>query len=134
MTIMSEDGKMFVDVGNTDIWICFYSTIITHLTHIKKDITLALKFIECGECNAKDCLDTARQLNLIRDNLSMLTIDKLVYDYKNPKKKLPWTNKVSPVVTSCGNFFTTADGKDLIFEVNAVLCYSSIKSKKVITQ
>ena len=134
MTIISEDGNVFVDVGNYDYWNCFCSTIVTKLNNLKKEIPLALSFLERGECAPENCMETARQLNLVRDNLSGLPVTEIVYDMKKPLKKAPWKDKISPIVTSCGNFFTTADGKDLIHELNTVLCYCSVKKIAVICQ
>ena len=79
-------------------------------------------------------METARQLNLVRDNLSGLPVTEIVYDMKKPLKKAPWKDNISTIVTSCGNIFTTADGKDLIFELNTVLCYCGIKGQAVICQ
>ena len=134
MTLFSEDEKVIVNVGSYDIWNCFYSTVIVRLDNIKKDISLALAFLETGNCEPENCMETARELNLIRDNLSLLSTKELVYDHKKPKKKAPWADNISPIVTSCGNLFTTADGKDLIFELTALLSYCSIKKVAAICQ
>ena len=131
MEIISADEKRYVDVGNSDIWNCFYSTVITKLKELSDDIPLALLFLKNKECEPENCIETARQMDLIRDNLSKLSINELVYDYNKPKKKAPWQGNLSPIITSCGNFFTTADGKDLIFEINTVLCYCGIKKMNV---
>lgn len=134
MTIMSEDGIVLADVGNSEYWLCFYSTIITKLDSIKDQIPLAIKLLENGTCEAANCIETARQLNLIRDNLSRLATSELVCDYKDPNNKKHKLPEISPIVTSCGNFFSTADGKDLIFEINSILCYAAIKKISVIAQ
>jgi len=133
MTIISEDDKIYVDVGSYEIWNCLYSTIITRLPHMKNKISLALSFLESRTCLSNDCIETAKEMNLIRDALSQISPSEVVYDYKNPTQKAPWLNKISPIITSCGNLFTTADGKDLIFELNTVLCYCSIKKISVIS-
>ena len=134
MTILSEDGAVFVDVGDYDILNCLYSTVIVKLDDIKDDIALAISFLKNGTCTSKCCIETARELNIVRDRLSNIPVSELIYDYKNLKKKAPWINKINPIVTSCGNLFTTADGKDLIFELNTLLCYCNIKKISVIIQ
>lgn len=134
MTILSEDGAVFVDVGDYDILNCLYSTVIVKLDDIKDDIALAISFLKNGTCTSKCCIETARELNIVRDRLSNIPVSELIYDYKNLKKKVPWINKINPIVTSCGNLFTTADGKDLIFELNTLLCYCNIKKISVIIQ
>ena len=134
MTIMSNDCVVLADVGNSEYWNCFCSTIFTKLNSMKDSIPFALKFLENGTCEADDCLETARQLNLIRDKLSQLSTDEIVFDYKDPTNKKHKNINISPIVTSCGNFFTTADGKDLIFELNSILCYAAYKKVPVISQ
>jgi len=131
MTIFSEDRKVYADIGNYSYWNCFYSTIVVKLKKLKKEILQALSFLENVECKPIDCIETARQLNLIRDNLSKISPKELVYDLNDLSKRPPWEGNISPVVTSCGNFFTTADGKDLIYELNVVLCYCAINDMSV---
>lgn len=131
MTIISEDQKKVLDVGNYEMWMCFYSTIISNLNHIADECSLAVNFLKKGKCESSDCMETARQLNIIKDGLSRLSIDKIVYDYTDTKKKAPWINKISYIVTSCGSFFTTAEGRDLISEINVVLCYAAIRKISV---
>ena len=134
MTILSEDDRMIVDVGGFDIWNSLYSTVITRLAHMKSEIVLAIAFLESGTCLPSNCIETARELNLIRDALSQIPPSEAVYDHKKPALKAPWLSNISPIITSCGNLFTTADGKDLISELNTVLCYCSIKKIPVVTQ
>ena len=86
----------------------------------KKDIALALEFIEKGKCDGKDGYEIARQFNLIRDEFAKISPDKLVYDINNKDKKAPWTGKLSPVITSCANLYTTADGFDFFMN-----CYAT---------
>ena len=134
MTIISEDDRVNVDVGSYDVWNCLYSTIITNLNNMNSKIALAISFLESGTCLPSNCIETARELNLIRDALSAIPLSYIVYDHTNPTQKAPWINNISPIITSCGNFFLTADGKDLISELNIVLCYCSVKKISVITQ
>ena len=59
-------------------------------------------------------------------------LSALVYDMNDTKKKAPWEGNISSVITSCGNFFTTADGKDLIFELTSLLCYAAVKKCNIV--
>lgn len=113
------------------MWICLYSTVTARLPKLKKKTALAVSFLQTGACASIDCWETARQINLIRDGLSACPVSDLVYDLKEPKKKAPWDGQISSVVTSCGNFFTTADGKDLLYELTVLLCYASVKKVDV---
>lgn len=53
----------------------------------------------------------------MRDKLSNYSPEDLVYDIDDRSKHAPWEANISPVVTSCANFYTTADGKDLLFDI-----------------
>lgn len=131
MIIVSEDNKRMVDIGTSDIWHSVYSTIEVRLGRFKKKVPLAIAFFENGKCESGDAMETARQFNLIRDELSQFEPEKAVYDCNNLKLVAPWKNKLSPVTTSCANLYTTADGQDLLFEVVSILCYASIKRVNV---
>ena len=97
----------------------------------KKNISYAVNFLHSGECSAENALETARQFNIIRDELSKFGPDKVIYDSEDLKKEAPWKDNISPVVTSCANFFTTADGKDLLFEIVNILTYAALNDTSV---
>lgn len=131
MKLITSDRKRVVDIGSSADWISVYSTAELRLGHQKKKIPLALAFMKTGKCDAKDGIETARQINLMRDEFAKLSPDKVVYDIDNPKQAVPWADDLSPVITSCANLFTTADGKDMLFEVVSILTYAGIKEVAV---
>ena len=124
ITITSADNKEYVEIGGTDILKSAYSTAKVRLSSISREIESALTFLHTGECNCKDALMVARQLNLIRDGLASISPDKAIYDADNPGKKAPWEGNISPIVTSCANMYTTADGKDLFAVFVRILSYA----------
>ncbi len=132
MVLKTEDGKKYVDIGTSDLWFCLYSTVVLKLPKLKKKAADAIQFMKTGTCNSDQCWETARQINLIRDGLSACPLSDLVYNMNDAKQKVPWEGRISSVITSCGNFFTTADGKDLLFELTALLCYAAVKKCNVI--
>ena len=79
-------------------------------------------------------METARQFNLIRDELSKYAPEKAVYDLHDLKKMAPWAGNLNSVITSCANLYTTADGQDLLYEVVTILCYAGIKRVSVSVQ
>lgn len=95
---------------------------------------LAIDFLKLGTCDSSKGYDVARQINLIRDELSKYSPEKAVYDIDNPQKVAPWYGKLSPVVTSCANIFTTADGQDLLFELVSILCYAQVVRTDIISE
>lgn len=134
MTIETSDGKRVVNIGGSDIWYSVYSTVEVRLGLFKRKVPLAIQFFKSGICGAEEAMETARQFNLIRDELSQYTPDKSVYDFRDLKKKAPWNNNLSSVITSCANLYTTADGQDLLYEVVSILCYAGIKKVSVSVQ
>lgn len=133
MIIMSSDGKRYVDVGSEGIWYSVLSTAETRLAPMKKDIRLALDFLNTGKCSAKNAHETARQFNLIRDAFSQIDPLNAVYNKDKPSMAAPWSNNLSGIVTSCGNLYTTSDGKDLLYEVVCILTYAHYKKVDVLT-
>lgn len=124
MTIITSDGKRSVDIGTNDIWNSIYFTAADAFGMQKSKIKRAVEFMERGLCAGEDAIETARQFNLIRDRFASIPPEKLIYDIRDKKKKAPWDGNISPVVTSCANLFTTADGKDLLHEVVSILTYA----------
>ena len=47
-----------------------------------------------------------------------------MYDKDDPSRVAPWSGNISGIVTSCGNMFLTADGKDLLYELVSILTYA----------
>lgn len=131
ITLSTSDNKRFVDIGGIDIWNSVYATAEVRLGLFKKKVPFALEFLHTGNCEAKNALETARQINLIHDKLAQYDPEKAVYDLENPNKSAPWNGKISPVITSCANLFTTSDGKDLFSELVEILTYSGITNTSV---
>lgn len=128
MILITSDGKRIVDVGTSDIWTSLYSTVVIRLRKVHENIPLALKLFKDGKCLPENATKTARQINLIRDSLASVRVDEIVYDMN---KKIPWLEDVSSIVTSAGNFYITADGKDLLFEIVSILTYAGIMNVMV---
>lgn len=134
MIIMSSDDKRYVDVGSEAIWYSVLSTAEICLAPMKKKIRLALEFMNTGKCNAKNAHETARQFNLIRDAFSQIAPSNAIYSKDNLSLKAPWNSNLSGIVTSCGNLYTTSDGKDLLYEVVCILTYAHYKNIDVLTE
>ena len=124
MIIVSSDEGRYVDVGSESIWFSVYSTVEVRLKSIKKEIRHAIHFLETGSCKAMDAYETARQFNLIRDAFAHIKPENAVFNKDDLLLQAPWSNNLSGIVTSCGNLYTTADGKDLLFEVVSILTYA----------
>lgn len=134
MRIITKDGKRVVDIGDSDIWMAVYSTAVDAFGIGKRKVSKALQFMKDGSCKWQDGYETARQFNLIRDELARISPEKVVYDINDRKRKAPWAGNISPVITSCANLFTTSEGQDLLFEVVSILCYAQIAETDAIVE
>ena len=123
MIIVSSNCKRLVEVGGSDILYSLYSTILVRLDQFVAEVPLAIGFLQNGICAGKDGLETAREFNLLRDRLAQIPPDQAVYNLENLSQQAPWAGKLSPVITSCANLYTTKDGQDLLFEIVSLLCY-----------
>ena len=132
MEIITADDRRYVNVGSDIIWRALYSTIKVNLKGEESAIRFAVKFLETKKCKWTDAQETARQMNLIRDGLSRFSPKEAIYDFEDLSKRAPWEGKISPVITSCGNMYTTADGKDLLVELVSLLVYSSVAKTDIL--
>lgn len=123
MTIITTDGRMSVDIGHYEIWQALTSTVTVHLRDSKK-LHAGISFLKTAACSSTHALETARSMNHIHDALAGLSPDMAVYNANDLSEKFPWGDDISPVITSCANYFTTADGKDLLSEIVAILTYA----------
>ena len=126
MRLISSDGAKTVDIGNSDIWISIYSTALEAFGTERNKIEKALEFMKTGRAEGTDGYEVARQVNLIRDKFAGISPDDAVYDFQDRTRLAPWKGKISPVITSCANLYTTSDGKDLLYEVVGILVYAQI--------
>ena len=131
MIIVSSDDKRCVSIGSSSVFHSLYSTVLVRLTKNLDQYPLAIGFFEEKVCEPQNGIQTARQFNLIRDALAKFPPEKAVYDYKDKKRKAPWVDNVSPVVTSCANLYTTEDGKDLLFEIVSILTYAAYSGSTI---
>nr|WP_035097480.1 Imm70 family immunity protein [Olegusella massiliensis] len=123
MDIGTTDGKRIVNVGSATDFRTLYATAAKIMGRKSKDVARGLDFIKTGQCGPTDSIETARQINLIKDELARHRPSDAVTETGNRPQ---WINEISPVITSCANLFTTADGGDLLHELVSLLCYADV--------
>ncbi len=126
MILQSSDGRRSLDVGSGELTRSILSTVEIRLERLSSSVPLAIAFLKSGACSTDDAQETARQVNLVRDALAQVPPELAVYDQTDLSKQAPWSGKLSPVITSCGNLYITADGKDFLFELVSILAYASV--------
>ncbi len=130
MIIKTKGYERVLDFGTQSLLFSLYSTIVIRIAN-KDDIGKAISFLQNEVCDYEDALECARQFNLIRDSLSQVKPEYAVYNMKDLSEKAPWSDNLSPIVTSCGNLFLTSDGKDLLFEIVSILTFAYYKKLSV---
>ncbi len=126
MRLYTCDEQKMVDVGTGSLWFSVYSTAEVGLSdEIKKKTPLAMSFLKTGDCLAENVEETKEQLLFVWGAFSILSPSRAVYDFRRPDATPPWWGTFASTVTSCGNLYTTADGKDLFTEVYALLKYAA---------
>ena len=131
LTLITSDENKFINIGTSDNWISLVSTVDVRLKNCKKDISAAINFLISGKCDAASASEVAKQFKIIRTELSKFKPDQIIYDADNPDKEAPWKDNISPTITSCADFYTTADGKDLLSEIVDILTYAAAKGVSV---
>lgn len=68
------------------------------------------------------------ELKIIKQELSNLTPDKVIWDIDDLTKLPPWGDNIAETITDLSNYFVTSDGKQLldVFE-NALQASIDIK-------
>ncbi len=131
MIITTKSNDRVVEVGSPSYLFCFYSTIQSHIGSVSSEATKALSFLKEGKLSSESCIQVARELNKIRDILSGIAPNEVVWDITDSKKSPPWGTNISPVITSLGNYFITADGKDFFFELISLLQHAAESKQDV---
>lgn len=73
----------------------------------------------------------AKQINLIRDELASIKIQRLDEIKENIISDTEYLNNISPIVTSFANLFITSNGEDAFYEMVKILCYSHFKKENI---
>lgn len=131
MNIRTKDEKRYISI-DYETWFCLYSTVKGRIETQTDELNDAIDFLKDMKCQWNDGLKIARQINLIRDKLSLIEPDEAIYNIDDRTIQVPWKGNLSPVITSCANMFTTSDGKDLLYEIVSILCYSAYTKNDVI--
>ena len=131
ITITAANEKP-INIGSASFLHCFYSTICAYV--LKAEAPNAIGFLNNRIIDSSVCKEAAREFNLIRDKLSQHMPSEVVWDIAEPKATPPWGDNISSVVTSLGNYFTTADGFDLISELVLLLYCAGDNNTNVIIE
>ena len=124
MNIVTIDGKRRITVGTPSFLFSFYSTIVCNVPDYAQ-YKSCMTFLHEGKISADACGCAASDLEKIHLELEKIPPKHVVWDMNDRSKLPPWKDNISSHITSLGNYFVTADGKDLIDELISVLEYAA---------
>lgn len=122
ITVLGDNKRVLV--GAPSFLFSFYSTIVCNIANYQQ-YKVSVKFLGSGKILADDCDTAAKELEQIRQDLKRFPPDRVVWDMNHKEKLPPWGNNISPHIDSLGNYFVTADGKDLFDELISLLKYAA---------
>jgi 2,3-bisphosphoglycerate-dependent phosphoglycerate mutase len=107
-------------VGTGDFLHAFFSTISARLetSGWGSRFPVLLKELYYGELAGEHADAALAELQEARDELRRLPPSDVVWDVEDRSKRPPWGDDISDEITDLGNYFVTADGRD-VFEVAA---------------
>ena len=130
MKIVCGDYLKVVEIGDYKFWDLIKEIVVMFFKE-KKDVAEAKLFLETGNCSYEDSYKVAKQINLIRDELASIKIQRLDEIKENIISDTEYLNNISPIVTSFANLFITSNGEDAFYEMVKILCFSHFKKENI---
>ena len=108
----------YYELGHSDFVHSFFSTMSYHLEKEGWGTKYPLLMNELynDKLNWENVSVAKANLIEVEQQLLKQPPEQVIWDIDDLSQKPPWGDKISPRVTSLGNYFTTADGKTF-FEV-----------------
>lgn len=130
MKIVCGDYLKVVEIGDYKFWDLIKEIVVMFFKE-KKDVAEAKLFFETGNCSYEDSYKVAKQINLVRDELASIKIQRLDEIKENIISDTEYLNNISPIVTSFANLFITSNGEDAFYEMVKILCFSYFKKENI---
>ena len=124
MKITVSDQSKYINVGSPSFLYAFFSTIVCKVP-ANANTSVGINFLKTGAISAAECEACAKSFEGIRKELSAFPRSEIIWNEEEPSQQPPWGDNISSHITSLGNYFVTADGKDLISELILLLQYAS---------
>lgn len=120
MAVELRTGSVVWPVGSSEFLHAFFSTIAARLEPDAwgSRFPAVMTTLYGGEIGGEDATRALAELDQIREELRAFAPSEVVWDYEDRAKRPPWGDEIAPDITDLGNYFVTADGKDL-FDVLA---------------
>jgi len=131
MSLFVSVGNRRFEIGSASFLKAWFSTIYIRLEHGNwgSRFPLIMKGFYSGSLPLTHAAEAKKELLTIRDELSEFLPNQIVWDFEDLNTAPPWGNRISPAITSLGNYFVTSDGKDL-FDVLLLAFEESAKNQR----
>jgi hypothetical protein len=127
-------GRDRFELGEPAFLKAFFSTILERLEGREwgRHFPVLMRRFYYGRLSHDHAAAAAAELNTAREQLAAFKPADLVWDFEDRKLQPPWGDKISPHITSLGNYFVTSDGKDLLDVLQQAFTTAARKQQDVL--
>ena len=133
LSLALQVGKKGFEIGTPSFLTSWFSTIFVRLEDENwgSRFPTIMRDLYSGAVPSTKAENALREIEGIRNALSALPPDRVVWDFENRAAAPPWGTVISPLVTSLADYFVTSDGKDLMTVLSAAFTESARTSQGV---
>lgn len=115
MTVGFEVGNITDEIGSSDFFHAFFSTIAARLERAwgARFPVLMTKLYQ-GELRQEDAPAALGELATVQSELRAFAPSQVVWDIDDKTRSPPWGAEIAPTITDLSNYFVTSTGRDLI--------------------
>lgn len=115
MTVGFKVGSIIDEIGSSDFFHAFFSTIAVRLEPVwgARFPVLMTKLYQ-GELRQEDALMALSELATVQSELRAFAPSQIVWDIDDKTKSPPWGTEIASTISDLSNYFVTSTGRDLI--------------------
>lgn len=116
MSVALWVGRKHWQAGSADFLKAFFSTVFVRLEHERwgDQYPILMRDIYAGRLAPERADAASKEVLLIRQKLSGLPVEQVVWDFEDRLARPPWRDQISPEIESLADYFVTSDGKNLL--------------------
>ncbi|MDQ0233427.1 immunity 70 family protein [Metabacillus malikii] len=113
----------FYELGHGHFVQSFFSTISYHFEKEGggSKYPLLMNALYGEELKGEDVSIVMESLTEIKQELSKMSPEQVIWDFNDLSQRPPWGNKLSSKVTNLENYFSTTDGKTFIDKIRIAI-------------
>ena len=115
MTVGFEVGSITDEIGSSDFFHAFFSTIAVRLEPAwGARFPVLMTKLYRGELRQVDAVPALDELATVQAELRAFAPSQIVWDIDDKAKSPPWGAEIAATITDLANYFVTSTGRDLI--------------------